>query len=269
MKNPNSLFFSIILATYNGNKYLQQQLDSIIEQNFSSWEIIIIDDCSKDDTLKIVMKFKNNNKNKKIQIFKNSKNLGPSSSFINNLKFANGKWIIFCDQDDIWFENKLESLYYKIKADSKITAFLHNARYLIDKNQNIIYGISKKKISNNELVYKKPPNLNLLNLLLRNRVVGCFSAFKKDILLERLILKPPKFVFYDHWISLIILFDKKIFYIKEPLMLYRRHSETYTLRNFNSLTLRFLQRIILLIYLIFNLFLFSMKIIKNNWLKKI
>ena len=254
MKESSSPFFSIILATYNGHKYLLQQLNSILNQEFYSWELIIIDDFSSDDSFLIANNFKKQNKEKDIKLIRNTKNLGPNLTFINNLYKSSGEWIVFCDQDDIWFENKLKMLHKKIKESPNVFAVLHNSKYLINDDNRQIYGMNKKRIYNEQLVYINPPKFNFLNQLIRNKVVGCMSTFQKDFLLKHLYVKTPNFIFYDHWLSLILIFYKKIVFIPKPLMLYRRHPETFTLRKFDNLIEKIFKRLILIFYFLLNIY---------------
>ena len=96
---------SVCIATFNGEKYISSQLDSILNQVVPVHEIIISDDMSTDNTIEII---KNCN-NPIIKIFINKERLGVAKNFENAIKHANGDFIFLCDQDDIWLKNKTQT----------------------------------------------------------------------------------------------------------------------------------------------------------------
>ena len=101
----------ILMATYNGEKYLVEQLDSIINQTYRNWNLLIRDDNSTDKTLEIIQNY--HKKDKRIKILKDNKgNLGIVRNFEELLKSSESEFIMFSDQDDIWVENKLD-MYLK------------------------------------------------------------------------------------------------------------------------------------------------------------
>lgn len=95
---------SIIMPSYNTAKYISDSINSIIKQTYSNWELIVVDDCSTDDSVEIIKSFNDN----RIKLLLNEKNSGAAISRNKALKEAKGKWIAFLDSDDIWVENKLE-----------------------------------------------------------------------------------------------------------------------------------------------------------------
>lgn len=95
---------SIIMPAYNAEKYITNAINSIIHQTYKNWELLIVDDYSKDNTIKIVSEFKDD----RIILLKNRKNIGAAISRNRALKAARGKWIAFLDSDDIWHPEKLE-----------------------------------------------------------------------------------------------------------------------------------------------------------------
>lgn len=99
-------FVSVICAAYNAEKYIHLTIESIINQTYRFWELIVIDDCSHDDTCKIVEKYSRLYPN--IILIKNEKNLGPGVSRNNGIAAAKGRYIAICDSDDIWYPQKME-----------------------------------------------------------------------------------------------------------------------------------------------------------------
>ena len=104
----NDFMISIAMATYNGEKYLREQLDSILSQTITDWELIVCDDCSKDTTVGILKSYQR--KDGRVKIFVNEKNLGFKKNFEKAIGLCSGDYIALADQDDIWHDNHLEVL---------------------------------------------------------------------------------------------------------------------------------------------------------------
>ena len=203
----------ILMATYNGEKYLTEQLDSIINQTYHNWNLLIRDDNSTDKTLEIIQNY--HKKDKRIKILKDDKgNLGIVRNFEELLKSSESEFIMFSDQDDIWVENKLD-IYLKMIEKIKNKGFMiHSDAILFDKNKsNILKGtfISKKAI-----------NKGLENVFFNYFVQGATILISKEI--KNFILPFPKEVYlHDRYIHLISeLFFERVF-INQALIYYRQH----------------------------------------------
>lgn len=107
---------SIIMPNYNCGTYLVETLNSVLSQTYSNWELIIVDDCSDDNSIDIIQKYQK--KDNRIKIFLNQKNSGAAYSRNLALREAKGKWIAFLDSDDIWERNKLERQLSYMKANN-------------------------------------------------------------------------------------------------------------------------------------------------------
>ncbi len=101
------------MATYNGEKYVNEQIDSILSQTYQDFELIICDDCSKDRTREILQEY--SQKDSRIKLLFNEKNLGFKKNFEKAISMCNGEYIAFCDQDDIWENYKLQFAIEKIE----------------------------------------------------------------------------------------------------------------------------------------------------------
>ncbi len=137
---------SIIMPSYNSEKYIAQSIKSVQEQTHKNWELIIVDDCSTDNTIDII----NSIKDARIKLIKNKTNKGAAESRNIALRNANGKWVAFLDSDDIWKKEKLEKQINFMKKNNY--AFTYTD-YRICNNgvweQYIITGpneINKKKM---------------------------------------------------------------------------------------------------------------------------
>ena len=123
---------SIIMPAYNSGEYIEKTIKSIINQTFKDWELIIVDDCSKDNTVKILNKLKNN----KFVIIKNKKNIGAALSRNKALNVAKGRYIAFIDSDDIWEKEKLEKQLNFMKENG--IAFSFSSYKKVDEKDKLI-----------------------------------------------------------------------------------------------------------------------------------
>ena len=205
----------ILMATYNGEKYLGEQLDSIINQTYHNWNLLIRDDNSTDKTLEIIQNY--HKKDKRIKILKDNKgNIGIVRNFEELLKSSESEFIMFSDQDDIWVENKLD-MYLKMIEKIKNKGFMiHSDAILFDKN--------KSNILKDTFISKKAINRGLENVFFNYFVQGATILISKEI--KNFILPFPKEVYlHDRYIHLISeLFFERIF-VNKALIYYRQHGD--------------------------------------------
>jgi glycosyltransferase involved in cell wall biosynthesis len=198
---------SVCLATYNGEKYIKEQLESILLQLQINDEIIVSDDNSLDHTLKIIREFKDN----RIKIFK-SNGKGLISNFENALTKASGDYIFLCDQDDIWFNNKIELCVADFQKGFDLVL---SDCHVFNSNTNEILHDSFFRFNNS----KK----GIINNLINNSYIGCCMAFRKE--LKNKILPFPKHIpMHDSWIGINAELYFSVNYNKNKLINYRKHS---------------------------------------------
>lgn len=212
----------ILLSTYNGNKYLQELLISIITQTYQNWQLIIRDDGSTDVTIDIIQRFAKKFPSKIIYIDDDYNNLGPSQSFSKLMQYSKANFIMFCDQDDIWLNNKIELTIEKmllLEEESPITPLLvHTDLTVVDKDLQVI--------SNSFLNYQKinPAYKNLNNLLLQNIATGCTMMINRQ-LKELAHPIPDQAIMHDWWIALVASIHSGVHHINASPILYRQHGE--------------------------------------------
>lgn len=204
---------SVCMATYNGEKFIRKQLESILNQTVEVDEIIISDDNSSDNTLEVVKKLNNS----KIKIIKNLKQ-GVISNFENSLKESTGDYIFLADQDDIWTLNKVEKVTKKLE---KYDLVIHNAK-IINSQDEII--------SNEPFFEIRNSKKGLLKNLYKNSYIGCCMAFNRNIL-EKSLPFPKDIPMHDSWIGLIAEIYGKVYFDEEVLFYYRRHENNVTELN--------------------------------------
>ncbi len=207
----------ILLATYNGEQYLREQLDSIMCQTYSNFRLIISDDCSSDSTKEILEEYVE--KDKRIIVFSQEKNLGVVKNFEFLLKRVENKYFMFSDQDDIWNENKIKKSIKVIEETG--SDLVYSDLEVVDSFLNVTYS-SYWKLKG---FYKKIVKYNNFeSLYLNNFITGCTMLSKKELIDEVLPLpNTSKFILHDYWIPLILSQKHKITYIEEPLIKYRQH----------------------------------------------
>jgi glycosyltransferase involved in cell wall biosynthesis len=199
---------SVVLTTYNGEAYVSQQLESLIRQTHTDLEIIIVDDNSTDGTWAILESYSQTDN--RIKLFRNEKNIGYIRNFEKGISLSNAPYIAPCDQDDIWENQKIETMLSAIKdADLCFCDSL-----LIDANGQSL----KKKLSDikNLAAYN-----NCLPFLIGNCISGHASLIKRETLLATMPF--PKELVYDWWIAFYVSCAGKIIYVNMPLVQYRQH----------------------------------------------
>lgn len=172
---------SILMAAYNGEKYIYNQLKSISLQTRKPDEIIICDDCSKDGTLDVIRKFQSDNPNLKIIVTVNNQNIGYAANFIKAFTLSTGELLFFSDQDDVWLPKKIEEMSRQFDNNNDIGGLVCDFE-LIDGDNKII-GKQKRhtkkalisKVSFNEMVHSF--RCGGLNFAVRRDFVDRYKSF--------------------------------------------------------------------------------------------
>lgn len=209
---------SIALCTYNGERFLSQQLDSILGQTYHDFEIIIVDDCSTDDTTNIINQYAE--KDRRIKFFRNQSNLGFNKNFEKAIGLTTGEYISICDQDDIWLAGKIEALINGI-ADNWL---IYSKSIFIDEKNEVIPG---QMLNESGIV-----PLNYKGILLANFVTGHTVLFKREFI--NYFLPFPEKGFYDWWMGFVALYHNKAFFLNEVLTQYRIHGSSVIQKRANS-----------------------------------
>ncbi len=207
----------ILLATYNGEKYLEAQLDSILSQTYTNFRLLISDDSSTDSTKDILEKYKKIDN--RIEVFYQENNLGVVKNFEFLLNKVENRYYMLSDQDDIWKEEKIEKSVNKLEETG--AGLVYSDLEVVDENLNVIYesywklkGFTKRANKYNTFE----------SFYLNNYVTGCTIISRKEFIKDILPLpNSSKYVLHDYWITLIVSQKSKIVSIKEPLIKYRQH----------------------------------------------
>jgi glycosyltransferase involved in cell wall biosynthesis len=228
---------SVCIATYNGEKFIHEQISSILSQLTEYDEIIISDDSSTDKTIDIINSFND----KRIKVFDNQQFKNPTYNFEFALKQASGDIIFLADQDDVWYANKVELMLNSLIIYDLVVCDCHigNGSLRIIKDSHFKWRESRSGIFKN---------------LYKNSYLGCCMAFNRNVLNKSLPF--PKYIpMFDTWIGLIGDVYFKTNFLDKKLMIYRRHDNNVTkvtsdYRSTNNFKIKILNRVFFLIALL-------------------
>ena len=210
---------NILMATYNGRRYLRDQLDSILNQTYSNFRLLISDDASTDSTLKILEEYEA--KDRRIEIYRQEKNIGLVANFEFLINKVRSEYFMFSDQDDIWEEDKIEKTF-KVMEETNSDLVYSDLEVVSSRLKQIAPSYWTLKGFENKI---KKYNNSFNSLYLNNFITGCTMMVKSKWINEFLPLpKDSKYVLHDYWVSLVISQSGKISYIDEKLVKYRQHN---------------------------------------------
>lgn len=215
----NNQKIAILLATYNGAKYIREQLDSLFQQSCGDFHLYIRDDGSKDDTLKIVEEYRQKFPDRITVLEDSQKHKGAAKSFMTLLQEVDSDYYMFCDQDDIWLPNKVELTFARMKEiEGTAPALVATDLKVVDEQLSPI-----KDSFNADLkidVFRKHPEL----ICVRHVVTGCTMMFNRAAK-EASLPMSPRATMHDEWVALSVHFKGGIISIlDEASILYRQHT---------------------------------------------
>lgn len=219
---------SIAMTTYNGEKFVEKQLLSLLNQTRKADEVIIRDDCSTDRTAEIVTDFIQKNSLENWNFSINKYNLGYKSNFYEAISQTTGDIIFLCDQDDIWKSEKLQ-LMEKVFAENKQIRSLNTTFEFIDNSNNVFTISAKRNYINNNLIRSKKCNktlvltkFELLDICNFNITPGCCMAFTNEV--KQIYLNKSNSVLIHDWeINFISATLNGLYFYNVPLTQYRIH----------------------------------------------
>ena len=200
---------SVCIATYNGERFIREQIDSILRQLSSDDEIIVSDDGSTDDTISII----NSIDDKRIRIIEGPRKHSPTQNFECAMKEAKGDYIFLSDQDDVWKPNKGEVCmkwlqeYDCVVSDAEVTDSDLNPLY------PSLYAIMQVRHG------------RIYNTTSKNGYPGCCMAFRRNVLNASMPF-PKDIPMHDIWIGNVAAYKYNVKFISDKLVLFRRHEDT-------------------------------------------
>jgi teichuronic acid biosynthesis glycosyltransferase TuaG len=196
---------SVIMPAYNCEKYIAESIKSVILQTFKTWELIIINDCSTDNTQSVINDFAGTDS--RIRVYENDENSGVSKTRNKGISAANGSWLAFLDSDDIWHEEKLEKQMLSAKKNN--SGFIFTGASYIDENGSMYKG-----------VFNVPESVSY-KVLLKQNVISCSSVLIKKAFFDDIKMENDS-IHEDFCVWLKILRGGNTAHgINEPLLIYR------------------------------------------------
>jgi rhamnosyltransferase len=223
----------ILLAAYNGENYIAKQIESIINQDYKCWKLIISDDCSTDNTFTICKAYEQ--KDARILVIRQNKNYGALENFNKLIRFAkenyHEKYFMFSDQDDVWYSDKISSCKVRIDmVKEEIPLLLYTSKQYVDANLNLL-----------NVIIKGEESIQLPNLLHQNMAYGCTMLFN-DSLCDLINDIPKNFINHDHYIIFMAFFFGRIIFFQKKTLMYRQHSKNVSGNIYRSVLSKIFSR---------------------------
>lgn len=211
----------ILMATYNGEPYLRAQLESLLHQTCQEWRLIIRDDCSNDRTVEIIKEYQLLRPGQ-IQLIQAEQPGGSAqNNFFQLMKYSTAEYVMFADQDDVWFPQKIEiTLHEMLKMEQRYGVrkplLVHTDLTVVDAQLRVLnaslFRMQEMDAARNQLN----------NILVQNIVTGCTMMVNRA--LKELVTDIPKYsIMHDMWLALIAAAFGQIGFVDKATMLYRQH----------------------------------------------
>lgn len=217
----------ILLATYNGAAFLEEQIASILQQSYKNWRLLVRDDGSTDRTVEIVTQSAKDHPGKIVLVADGDGNLGCTGNFNRLMERSTAEYVAFCDQDDVWLEHKLSLSMDRMRAlesdhGSEVPLLVHTDLCTVDESLRVI-GPSFWRYQG-----LRPAHANqFARLLIYNVVTGC-SMLINRALKDRALPVPAEAKVHDWWIALVAAAFGVAGNVATPTALYRQHDSNRT-----------------------------------------
>ena len=235
----------ILLAAYNGQKYVGEMIDSIISQDYNDWHLILSDDSSSDSTFSVLEEYANKFP-EKITHYKSGQKFGNAQNHFMHLleQYNDAPYIMFCDQDDVWHSDKISKTFNKMKEIEKKTdvpAMVHTDLRVVDGDLNILDSsfMHFSKLDGSRL--------SLNNLLAQNVVTGCTMMINKALAKQAVqSVAKGEILMHDWWLALIASAYGQTGFLEDATIDYRQHNDNVVgaknIRSVSYLLKKFLNK---------------------------
>jgi glycosyltransferase involved in cell wall biosynthesis len=217
----------VLLATFNGSRHLCPLLDSILSQSYPNWRLIVRDDDSSDDTLDIVHRYRESNKDQISIAADSDTRLGVRKNFNRLMECSEADYVMFCDQDDVWKKNKIKVtldalLSLEVKYGKQTPLLVHSDLTVTDAQLNIICDSFWRY---QHLFYERGSSFSLQ--LMQNVVTGNTVIINRSAKVRSIPI-PNDAIMHDWWVALVVAAFGKIAPISTTTVLYRQHDSNDT-----------------------------------------
>lgn len=231
---------SVVIATYNGAAYIEQQIKSILQQLDLGDEIVISDDHSTDGTVQQIEALKD----PRIKIFYPATSIGPIGNFENGLKHTKNAVVVLCDQDDVWLPGRIDTIRdHFSKSHAPFDLLVMNSRVVNEQLETIDCSVFR-------LIHCGP---GILKNIYRNTYIGCHMAFRRSLLTVAIPF-PDGIPMHDVWLGLVSELIGVVTFRDQPTMLFRRTGKNFTKSHYSwvtRITWRFNLTLELLLFMLF------------------
>jgi glycosyltransferase involved in cell wall biosynthesis len=212
---------NILLSTHNGRRFLMEQLDSLSSQSFPDWTLFVRDDGSTDDTQDVLRAYRSARPGQ-MQVFEGARE-GAARSFAELLSHANAPYVMFCDQDDVWMEDKIERSLAAMQEMEKehgpeTPLLVHTDLCVVDADLKPLAASFTSKMR------LQPEHVPLKRLLVQNVPTGCTMLLNRA-LVSRIGHIPPQARMHDMWVALVAALFGRIHYLPAATVYYRQHAD--------------------------------------------
>lgn len=234
MIKENQPLISIIMASYNYSQFIERAIESVLNQTYKNWELLVVDDGSSDNSVEIIKKYSDQYKNIQLYQHKNSQNRGLAETLKLGLKKSKGKYIAFLESDDYWTTEHLSKKIEVINKYPEVKLFYNDVELFGDDNRlNVMNSYIKRCRLLSEKI-KEPENISKYFII--STIIPTFSAMmvEKDIL-KKCDFNSPIVPYLDWWLGAQITFLTKAYYINEKLTHWQIHPQSYIGKTKNQI----------------------------------
>lgn len=221
--SPATKNVDILLATYNGERFLREQLSSLEQQTFRSWRLVARDDGSSDATRTLLAEFRARHPSLVKLVEDGAGRLGPVGNYNRLLENSTAEYVLFSDQDDVWRPDKIEHLLRVAGEEERpgVPLLVHSDLEVVDCNLQVLAASFWR------YQYINPAKCEWPRLLVQNVVTGCACLFNGALRRAALPI-PAEAVMHDWWVALVAAISGKICWTAKPTVSYRQHGSNDT-----------------------------------------
>lgn len=220
---------SVVITSYNYDKYIKDSIESVLNQSYFDFELVIIDDCSTDNSVKIIKQFED----ERIKFIQNEENLGLKSSMQKAISYCSGEWIAFLESDDLWLPDTLEKRLACAEKYPQVGIIFNDVLEFGDEDWLLAVKNNYDRVR--KILSKKtfPKNI-FYDINVHNLILTFSSVMIKRELFENVSFETPIDALLDWWLYIHIAYNTEAYYMKDKLTKWRQHKQSYIMRKKKS-----------------------------------
>lgn len=220
---------SVVITSYNYDKYIKDAIESVLNQTYSDFELVIIDDCSTDNSVNIINQFED----ERIKFIQNEENLGLKNSMQKAISCCTGEWIAFLESDDLWLPDTLEKRLACAEKYPQVGIIFNDVLEFGDEDWLLAVKNNFDRVR--KILSKKtfPKNI-FYDINVHNLILTFSSVMIKRELFENVSFETPIDALLDWWLYIHIAYNTEAYYMKDKLTKWRQHKQSYIMRKKKS-----------------------------------